>query len=75
MTLTFTPQQIGLCIVDDGIGFDLNSCEEFAGFGLLGMRERSSRVDGQLKLTSRPNAGTTIEVTLPLDPNGENNKF
>jgi len=67
LTLTFAPRQISLHIVDDGRGFDLQSLVDVNGFGLVGIRERSSRFDGQLQLTTNPGQGTTIEVTIPLD--------
>jgi signal transduction histidine kinase/ligand-binding sensor domain-containing protein len=35
-------------------------------FGLIGMRERTGRLGGELRLTSPPGGGTEIEVTVPL---------
>ena len=57
-------------IADSGIGFDTNSAsiqgDEPVGFGLLGMRERVSQLDGQIELFSRPGKGTCIRIHLPI---------
>jgi signal transduction histidine kinase len=48
---------------DDGLGG--------AGFGhgsgLIGLRDRAEALGGQMRLSSPPGAGTTMEITLPLD--------
>ena len=50
-------------ITDDGSGFDTKHTR---GMGLLGMEERVKRLNGAIRVDSRPNAGTTIDVELPL---------
>src|ERR1700687_2468503 len=50
-------------IVDDGSGFD---AKRTRGMGLLGMEERVKRLGGTISIDSRPGAGTTITVELPL---------
>lgn len=57
-------------IIDDGVGFDtfehpLGS-DESGGYGLLSMAERAEIVGGRLNIRSRPGAGTTVTVTIPL---------
>jgi len=61
-----------LVVADDGQGFDpssravtgaLAACE---GFGLLGMRERAALAGGRAEVDSRPGAGTTVTVTVPV---------
>jgi signal transduction histidine kinase len=37
------------------------------GSGLVGLRDRAEALDGQLLLHSDPSAGTTVEVSLPLE--------
>lgn len=54
-----------LSISDDGDGFEASKVP--AGhFGLLGMRERASRIGGTLAISSRPGAGSTILVEVPF---------
>lgn len=63
---------VHLVISDDGIGFD--SKAEASGaknrprLGLLGMRERAIYVRGMLSVKSARDAGTTVEVSIPLTP-------
>ena len=60
--------QLVMTIRDDGKGFDTtrpgNSGSR--GLGLLSMQERASQVGGTAVVTSRPGAGTTVTVNLPL---------
>jgi signal transduction histidine kinase len=37
------------------------------GTGLIGLRDRAEALGGRLQLDSPPGAGTTLEITLPLD--------
>jgi len=49
-------------VADDGAGF--RSDEASAGLGLTGMRERAVLAGGRLEVSSRPGAGTIIELRL-----------
>jgi len=40
------------------------------GTGLLGLKDRAEALGGRLRLDSPPGAGTTLEITLPLDEPG-----
>ncbi len=57
-----------LRITDDGKGFDperKRNGSKSGGFGLVSMKERVEILGGQLRVASRPGAGTEIEVALP----------
>ncbi len=62
-----------IVIEDDGKGFEvdevLNNALHSKKFGLFGMEERASLVNGQLIIESAPETGTTIYLKIPL--NGE----
>jgi signal transduction histidine kinase len=58
--------QVRLMIADDGCGFDPRQTPA-ARFGLAGMRERVALLGGTIDIQSRPGAGTTIVITIPLD--------
>ncbi|WP_448543849.1 sensor histidine kinase [Roseiflexus sp.] len=58
--------QVRLMIADDGCGFDPQQTPA-ARFGLAGMRERVALLGGTINIQSRPGAGTTIVITIPLD--------
>ena len=55
-------------VTDDGKGFSVD--EELRrpdrGLGLFGMQERAAYVGGSVDIQSRPGAGTTVRVTLPI---------
>ena len=57
-------RQLRLAVIDDGIGFEPERVQE--GIGLIGMRERVYAFGGTLALASSPQAGTRIDITLPL---------
>lgn len=62
--IVFTPDIVRLDLRDDGSGFD--SSRKNGGFGLLGIRERLERMDGQLTIQSTPGEGTAILITVPF---------
>ena len=69
--LGFEETQVILSVRDDGRGFavptDLSSLTHRGHFGLIGMRERSQLVGGQLQVESQPDSGTTIRFTVPVE--------
>jgi PAS domain S-box-containing protein len=54
-----------LTVQDNGGGIAADA-RPGSGIGLVSMRERATALGGQLKISSAPGAGTTIEVTLPI---------
>jgi two-component system, NarL family, sensor histidine kinase DevS len=54
-----------LKIEDDGSGFDVARARG-AGHGLENFRWRAQRMAGEIEVTSRPGAGTTVRLTLPI---------
>lgn len=61
---------LNVTIVDDGVGFDpdadLEGQSSMAGLGLLGIRERVSRLHGFCRVESARGRGTRIMATIPL---------
>jgi signal transduction histidine kinase len=53
-----------LAVRDDGCGFEPEQVEG-AGFGISSMRERAELVGADLRLESKPGAGTRVEIALP----------
>ena len=66
--LQATPITVELTIQDDGRGFDATTSnqEERRGFGLLGIAERVRLLGGTCAFKSKPGAGTTVSIHLPL---------
>jgi two-component system, NarL family, sensor histidine kinase UhpB len=59
--------RIRLSVADDGDGFDPDAVPR-GHIGLIGMRQRVDLVGGELRVSSRPGRGTTVEATVPVDP-------
>ena len=55
---------IVLTVTDNGKGFDTS--KPVSSLGLLGMKERSYMIGGNLTINSKPGEGTSIIVTVPL---------
>lgn len=55
-------------VTDDGIGFEVGRTagDGPGGYGMRSMAERAELVGGRLAVRSRPGAGTTVTVTIPL---------
>jgi len=69
ITLRRHQNDLHCVITDDGLGFDVDRVlaeRGNRGLGLLGMRERASAVGGVCEIRSRPGAGTTIEIVVPV---------
>jgi signal transduction histidine kinase len=56
-----------LRVADDGRGLGPAGAEPVRGLGLRSAAERAEAVGGVLTVTSRPGAGTTVQVTVPLE--------
>lgn len=65
--LEYSAKQLRILVRDDGIGIDpevLQSGRD-GHWGLAGMRERAESIGARLKVFSRANAGTEVELTIP----------
>jgi signal transduction histidine kinase len=52
-----------VCVHDNGCG----SADFTHGSGLVGLKDRAEALGGHLRMDSPPGAGTTLDITLPLD--------
>jgi PAS domain S-box-containing protein len=68
VSLSANETALHLTVSDDGVGFDPVEVRGKAGLGLSSIRERVRLVYGTYRITSNPEKGTTIEVTVPLKP-------
>lgn len=57
-------REIYLEICDDGVGFDTKNIDENTHFGLRGMKERVDALGGEIHITSQPNQGTQVRLTM-----------
>lgn len=63
--LIFAPGEVHLRIQDDGSGFDVTMVADDR-FGLVGLNERARLLGGRLDVVSKPGAGTTLDIAVPL---------
>jgi signal transduction histidine kinase len=68
LTLTYLEDTLLLDVADDGVGFD--PAGDSGGYGLIGMRQRLSRVGGELTVESTRGYGTTLNAAVPLPGEG-----
>ena len=52
-------------VKDDGSGIDLESVTRNRSLGIIGMRERSRLLGGEISIDSQDDGGTTIELSIP----------
>ncbi|WP_165799751.1 hypothetical protein [Mycolicibacterium tusciae] len=52
-----------MTISDDGVG----GATTGGGSGLIGLKDRVEAVSGRLEIVSAAGAGTTLQVTIPLN--------
>src|SRR5579883_1503587 len=65
VALEFGPKTLTIHIRDFGRGM-AEAQSKKPGLGLIAMQERAELAGGSLKISSTPNAGTVISVTIPI---------
>lgn len=69
--------RLELTVKDDGLGIagkeQNGQPSDRNGLGILGMKERAGVVGGQLDIDSCPGMGTTVRLSIPLEPKGLEN--
>lgn len=65
--LEYGDDRLRIFVRDNGIGFDSEGLRfgRERRWGLRGMQERAKRIGGELKVFSRPAAGTEVELIVP----------
>ncbi|XQY92572.1 GAF domain-containing sensor histidine kinase [Metabacillus sp. HB246100] len=66
LTLTRQSTFVELVVGDHGTGFNYNEHAQFPTFGLKGMKERVTRLNGIFSLESSLGKGTVITIAIPL---------
>jgi signal transduction histidine kinase len=69
ITLTIEANSVVCSVADDGVGFELVEHDEGRvpeGLGIAGIRARIEGVYGSLRISSVPEEGTTLYMTVPM---------
>jgi two-component system sensor histidine kinase UhpB len=66
VTLRAEGAAVVLSVEDDGRGMSSGGCDG-TPLGIIGMRERATRVGGELRVGPRPAGGTAVIATVPRD--------
>lgn len=67
LELEYSSRNLTMRVLDDGCGIDAQVLDtgRQGHWGLTGMRERTARIGGLLKISSSPTAGTEIQLSVP----------
>ena len=57
-------------VIDDGVGFDVDTAMRPGHYGIIGMKERAQLTGGHFSIESAPESGTTALLRLPLEQTG-----
>ena len=69
VNLDFDARNVRLSIRDDGRGFDQQIPPNGSNghFGLISMRERAEEMGGSVRINSRPDEGSEVLVSVPIE--------
>ena len=59
--------QLHILVKDNGKGFEIKQYQTIEGFGLNQIKARVNTMKGKIKIVSKPNVGTSIEIVVPID--------
>ena len=65
MYLNQTENELQLKMIDNGIGFDMDSVYDLS-YGLKNIEDRVEDLAGNLQLLSQPDKGVAMDIRLPL---------
>jgi signal transduction histidine kinase len=57
-------------VIDDGVGFDVETAVRPGHYGIIGLKERAQLTGGYFSIESGPESGTTALLRLPLEQTG-----
>ena len=64
----FDPEEVRIAVEDNGHGFDTDQVRKQGSWGVIGMEERATLLNGKFYLHSGPGRGTMVEIVIPYCP-------
>ena len=64
LMIQFKNAALNIEIADNGVGFEMKNSTD--GFGLKNMKSRTSEIQGNMAIDSKPNLGTKINLIIPI---------
>ncbi|EHL17927.1 hypothetical protein HMPREF9628_00525 [Peptoanaerobacter stomatis] len=65
INISIGSKAIILKVADDGTGFNIKDVDSSKSFGLSSLKERILLAEGDVKIISKPNYGTRLEIKIP----------
>ncbi|WP_182915893.1 sensor histidine kinase [Massilia cavernae] len=66
VVIGMAPGEFWMSVSDNGIGFDPGAPRKAGSFGMLGIGERVSALDGEVSVSSAHSQGTTVTISVPI---------
>jgi signal transduction histidine kinase len=58
---------VTLSVTDSGRGIDMSKIDDSKSIGIIEVKERVYRMDGEIKFISSENSGTECRIVIPLE--------
>ncbi len=68
ITLEVKQNDLRISIVDNGVGIKRGTETDLRSIGIVGMRERITRLDGTFNILSERGKGTRLDIVIPKSP-------
>jgi len=66
--IIFEPNEMRIAVEDNGSGFEVDQNRKRKSWGIIGMQERTTLLNGHFFLHSAPGRGTMLEIVIPYCP-------
>ena len=66
VNLLFKKRKLIFEIEDDGVGIPISKIDDNSSYGLIGMRERISAINGEINISQNGNKGTKIHIVVAI---------
>ncbi len=67
LSIAVNSNTLSICVSDDGKGFKVE--DKMNGYGLRNIETRSQQIHATVNIESTPDRGTSIKLSIKLNPN------